>query len=115
MPTQSTPAAAASAKTTHSWIPGRGYVAHDATDRLAMGRHRSSCVAPTQPADGSIHLLFPPGGGWSLAFRWIENERAWEPENAGLAIKRGRRLAFTADYLGSHGWKYDQPVRQTGA
>jgi len=93
---------AAGAQTAHSYHPGFGYVKHDIP--LDPGPHRRQCLAPQTIVNGSAHLLSPPGGPPAIRFVWVEAEQAW-------ARSGGIRMAFTAGYLGSHGWTYTGPAK----
>lgn len=63
-------------------------------------------MPPPQTGDATVHLLQPPKGAHPVRMRWIARERAWEADNG----RHGRRMAFTANYLGSHGWEYVGPA-----
>lgn len=100
MPSRSTRERAAASPTTHAFQPGRrGYVAFGPHEALLPGPLREVCAAEAEPADCSRHLLRPPGGGEPLQFTWYVAETAW-------CRYGGKRLGFTAAYLGSHGWTY---------
>jgi hypothetical protein len=53
---------------------------------------------PHPPAEGSTHLLRRPAVGELCAFAW--REEMWWPE------ERMNRVAYTAAWLASRGWKY---------
>ena len=87
------------AKTAHSLAPGQGYVRHDFPPALRAVPLAPPCLPPGTTEDGSAHRLQPPHGGPALTFSWIKRELAWERPG-------GNRLAWTAAYLGAHGWTY---------
>lgn len=96
----STKTAATVKPTRHSFRPGIGYVLHDTENPKPMGKDAQNlCSPPAVAADGSPHLLTPPGGGKPMAFLWVSKSAAW-------ARMGGKRMAFTAVYLSSHGWRY---------
>ncbi|MFZ1011184.1 MAG: hypothetical protein WAN65_30375, partial [Candidatus Sulfotelmatobacter sp.] len=68
---------------------------------LVKGHLDGKCEAPQGSAAGSKHLLLPPGGHPPIMFSYIPADKAWMPLN-----RDGKRMAFTAAYLGSHGWRY---------
>jgi hypothetical protein len=83
----------------HSYVPGVGYFRHDT--ELPYGGLPGACAPVKAAVHGSVHLLLPPGGKEPLSFTWL----------SGLWYRPGGfRLAFKAEYLGSHGWRYDRPV-----
>ena len=61
----------------------------------------TTCVPPANTPADSRHYLRPPRGAQPLLFTWIAAEKAWAP-----LTRDGKRMAFTADYLASHGWQY---------
>jgi len=68
---------------------------------LIRGTLNTNCEAPAGTKPGSQHYLLPPGGHKSILCEYVANGPAWMPVN-----RDGKRMAFTAAYLGSHGWKY---------
>lgn len=108
---QSTGAQSQASLTTHQFRRGRGYyqfasnaelLRHAPHMALRNGPKRDGqCVPPDETKDRSVHLLRPPGGHPLLMCAWIDQERAWLP-----LTRDGKRMAFTADYLASHGWIY---------
>lgn len=92
-----------------SWSAGRGFVVHG--QPLPKGAQRTVCAPAKAPDNDSLHFLLPPGGGPHLAFRWIADEKAWTHWNRGHMMRRARRMAFSPEYLGSHGWRYERAVR----
>ena len=85
--------------TRHSFKAGLGYIEHDSTP-LPLGIFpQDKCLPPNSVFDGSAHYLKPPGGGPSKVFFWAATKKVWSRSG-------GRRLAFTATYLSSHGWAY---------
>ena len=99
---KSTRAAAMASKTTHSVVQGHGYVQHAFPPVLRAVPLAPPCNPPPGAMDGETHMLCPPNGGEALAFTWVARELAWERPG-------GNRLAWTAAYLGSHGWSYGGP------
>lgn len=103
MPAAATQAAALRSKTTHAFVMRAGYIAFAPQERLPFGPHKGLNCSPTiGTADGSAHLLTPPGGT-PLVFTWVAAESAWERFG-------GRRMAFGDKYLASHGWTYVGPT-----
>lgn len=92
--------AALIAPTDHVFIKGMGYF--KCQDRLVKGVGKKSCTAASYPADGSAHVLLTPAGT-PLEFVWHTRTGSWMRDG-------GTRMAFTPDYLGSHGWTYSGPV-----
>jgi len=89
-------------------VPGVGWVEYGPDEALLPGQHARTGATPKRsPPDGSRHLLATPGGAARFEFTWLAAHRAWS--RAG-----GIRHAFTAEYLGSHGWTYVGPVRSKG-
>lgn len=100
----STREAAQAAQTQHQFVAGLGYLAAGPGDVLPKGTAPAGrCIPPTRPENGSAHRLMTPGGVDHMVFYWVTAEQAW-------ARPGGKRMAFTADYLSSHGWTYDGPV-----
>ena len=100
---RSTQLEAQQSKLTHSFLPGVGYLRHEAQlpKGPLVGR---TCAPPPGTPNGSAHLLQPPKvGSLPLAFTWVEAERAWSRPG-------GFRLAFSEAHLASHGWTYVRPV-----
>lgn len=99
---RSTGAQAHASPTTHVFRPGHGYIEFAAHMALKHGPVRGgNCRPPEGTAAHSRHLLKPPGGHAPLACAWIAAQQAWMPLH-----RDGKRMAFTADYLASHGWQY---------
>ena len=92
--------AAMSSKTTHSLVAGKGYVRHDFPPELRAEPLAPPCLPAADALDGSHHLLKSHHGGAALVFTWVKREVAWERPG-------GNRLAWTAAYLGTHGWTYE--------
>lgn len=73
----------------------------------ALLTHRGDeCNPPLGTPSGSVHYLMPPGPRgrtMPLAMRWLARDRAW-------ARPGGKRMAFAAEYLAHHGWRYAGPV-----
>lgn len=96
--------AAVKARTTHQFLPGQGYFKVNALKNKVGGP--TDKASPPQPvADKSEHVLQMPGGD-TKTMRWVATEGAWESTKPEPA----RRMAFTAEYLSSHGWKYVKAV-----
>lgn len=97
--------------TTHAFKYGVGYLEYAPNNdllrsapHLAMkhGQHRDrSCMPPDNTPAGSKHLLKPPGAT-PIECTYLPRDQAWMPP----LHRPGKRMAFTADYLASHGWKY---------
>lgn len=98
---KSTRERALSSQTTHSFRMGHGYIDHAAS--LRPGQFKGSCHPAPGAPDGSRHVLRAPHGDTKV-FAWVKKEAAW----AGMPGK-GHRMAFSADYLASHGWTYQGP------
>ena len=95
-------AEASRAKTDHVLVFGKGYFR--AASPLRHGSISGSAAHPSiLEADDSMHILKAPGGPAELVFKWVEKEKAWERRG-------GKRMAFKADYLSSHGWTYVRPA-----
>ncbi|HUZ33893.1 MAG TPA: hypothetical protein VMV19_17565 [Xanthobacteraceae bacterium] len=116
----STATQARAALTAHVFRPGGGYFAfstnannpvlatagHFKPWMLAQGSVKGgTCLPPDKTVAGSAHFLKPPGGAQPLVFIWIAGEAAWAP-----LYRDGKRMAFNAAYLASHGWIYLKPV-----
>jgi hypothetical protein len=97
---RSTRAMAIANKTAHSFVPGLGYLRH--MNALKPGvaiNDANACNPPATFKNGDRALLQPRMGGKLVIFAWVAAERAWERPF-------GNRMAWTAVYLASHGWKY---------
>jgi len=93
-------------RTHHQFVPGLGYVAHEAPPDLpAVAKGDKNCEPPASVRDGSVHIMKPPGGHPPMAMTWIAGERAW----ASRPPNRGNRLAWTPAHLSSAGWEYVGP------
>lgn len=102
----STAAQAESALTAHVFRPGLGYTEFAPHLALKHGPVRGGNCKPAKDAPPrSEHRLKPPGGHAALVCAWVPAEQAWRPLH-----RDGKRMAFTADYLASHGWTYLAPV-----
>ena len=90
---------AMSAPHEHKLVHGEGYVR---LGPLTNGpQPTGACYPPAGTVDGSLHQLSPPNGHEPVVFQWLMTHAAWfrlDPT--------ARRVAFKADYLSSHGWKY---------
>jgi len=94
-------------KTHHQLVPGLGYVAHAGPPDLPAGCDgKENCAPPRGTADGTIHLMRPPGGHPPLAMRWVAADQAWE----SLQPERGNRLAWPTSHLTKAGWAYLRPA-----
>ena len=93
--------------TTHSFMPGNGYVDHGRPPPYPEQPVHSVmlCDPPIGTADGDIHFLYVPGALAELPFNWIAAERAWKSIGAF-----GNRLAWPATFLAAHGWRWSRPV-----
>lgn len=92
-------------QTTHQFILGAGHYDHG-TAPIPVGNSRligTGAHPPTEPKNGSMHVLAVPGGGKVMEFTWVTKERAW-------ARAGGHRMAFSANYLSHVGWTYVRPV-----
>jgi len=96
---------ALSSRVTHSFRPGLGYFDHTAPPPMPLVARGfgHECAPPAGTQDGSLHWLVSPGNGRQLQFAWVARERAWERPG-------GIRMAFTAEYLAAHGWRYVRPA-----
>lgn len=111
---QSTGAQAQASLTTHQFRRGKGYYQFAPNHELLryaphLALHNGpkrdgKCVPLDGAKDRSVHWLRPPGGHQPLMCCWIAAEKAWMP-----LTRDGKRIAFTADYLASHGWVYARP------
>lgn len=96
---------------THQFRRGHGYFEFAPNSELLrraphLALHNGpkrdgKCLPPDGTSDRSIHWLRPPGGHQPLMCAWIASEKAWMP-----TMRDGKRMAFTAEYLASHGWTY---------
>ena len=87
----------------HSFVPGKGYFRHDSLP-APLGARGGPC-RPTGPAaEGSGHWLLPPNGAPRRVMFWHQD--AW----ASHCMIDGNRIAWTPEYLGSHGWRYEAPL-----
>jgi hypothetical protein len=94
-------------RTHHQFIPGMGYVAHSGPPDLPPTANGSkNCDPPANTADGSLHMLRPPGGHPPLAMVWVAAEKAW----ASRQPERGNRLAWPTSHLQRAGWEYIGPA-----
>lgn len=99
---KSTRERALAAPTMHSFQMGVGYFEYDSLPPL--GPKQSNCMPPKKIKDGSLHEIALPEGVGKRVFTWVAKDQAW-------ATDGGNRLAFTAAYLGSHGWSYIGPYK----
>ena len=85
--------------TNHRLIPGLGYVRGNP---MPNGSEDANyCYPPAGTRDGSSHFLQPPKGAHKMKFVWLQQQAAWFTLNP-----RSLRLAYPAEYLSSHGWRY---------
>jgi hypothetical protein len=101
----STATQALQSPTTHVFVPKRGYFEKASNSDLRRGPLTEDCSAPPGTKDGSRHLLNPPNGHPPITCSYIAIQKAWMP-----LYKDGKRMAFTAEYLGSHGWRHLKAV-----
>lgn len=88
---------------THLFMPGIGYVNMLTAPPLAAGA-RGKCNPPSNVVDMSWHTL-KPAAGPDKTFQWVARNQAW------LRVEIGAlRIAFSPDYLSSHGWSYMGPA-----
>lgn len=66
----------------------------------------SSANPPLGTMDGTLHTLIAPNGA-PMCFVWVQQHQAWKKQ---MGHTKGRRLAFSANYLTSHGWCYGGQV-----
>lgn len=105
MPYPSTQMRAQQYSTSHRFIRGTGYVEFGSSEALPLGPLSAYAAYPPRPVvDGSQHALQSPRNGLHV-FTWREQGAVWLPRDQ----TRSHRLGFTADYLGSHGWRYVGP------
>lgn len=106
MPYPSTKDNALRNPTAHAFVRGAGFIGFDEYEQreLVYGPYDNSgsCMPSVRAAEGSRHLLRPPNGNEPLMFVWAAGD-SWLRWG-------GKRLAFTARYLGSYGWTYIRPV-----
>ena len=112
----STQVQAHASPTTHAFRRGVGYLEYAPNDELLKRRRdlalhagphgEAACDPPANTPTGSQHLLKPPGGHAPMVCSFVSRPAAaWMPLH-----RDGKRLAFTAAYLASHGWKYLRAV-----
>ena len=101
----STEEQAALSLTTHSFVPGQGYVDHGRPPPYPTEPRQSVllCDPPADTVDGSEHVLAVPGDLGEMPFRWVAAERAWKSPG-------GNRLAWPATYLAANGWRWLRAV-----
>lgn len=104
---QRSTAARADADPINHALTSNGYWQFAPHEALPFGAGRVPAAPAQVPADGSLHLLKAPQGA-TLTFKWIGAHGAWGVHPRSV---RGRRLAFTPLYLGSHGWAYVSPAQ----
>lgn len=92
-------------KRSHLFIPGVGYVRFSSVPRqfVPISGREVICLPAAGTLGGTWHTL-TRGGGRPIRMRWDARGRQWEPMPG-----RGSRMAFTAEYLAHHGWKYEAP------
>ena len=101
-----TTAARAWADPTRHSLKSAGFFEHGPDEDMRLGAAGMPAVLPPYgTADNSLHLLQPPLGNPPITCRWLMQHQAWAPEG----VRPGHRLAFSAAYLGSHGWSYSGP------
>lgn len=69
-------------------------------------RPASACEPPAGVRDGSWHMVQPPKGAPLMIMVWSVGRRDWSP----LLPGKGKRLAFTSEYLAAHGWTYSRGI-----
>ena len=89
--------------THHRLIHGLGYI--KLPDLTAGPGPKGRCYPPAGTIEGSEHMLQPPNGAAPMAFIWLQEKAAWFRLDS-----RAFRLAFSGEYLSSHGWTYFGPV-----
>lgn len=89
---------------TFAFAPNVGYVDLRFVLEPSRGGPRGMCNPPAEVADGSWHALRREPSA-AITFQWLSRNRVWFRIQIGA-----RRLAFTPDYLSSHGWKYVGPA-----
>ena len=109
---QSTQAQAHASPLTHAFRRGIGYQEFAPNSELlqrrpdlalkAGARRDCNCIPPDNTPANSKHLLMPPGGAPPIECTYLARDKAWMPP----VHRAGKRMAFTADYLASHGWTY---------
>lgn len=99
---KSTQARAAANPATHSFRIGLGYMEHPTI--LKPGPFRGLCMPAAGAVSDSQHILVSPHGATKV-FAWVAKHLAWH----NPVPSKGHRMAFTAAYLGSHGWTYQGP------
>ncbi len=94
----------------HQFVPGLGYIAHDAPPDLPPGANGSKNCAPAPGTkDGTPHDLRVPGGAQTMALVWREG--AWHSPTLG----KGNRLAWDPAHLSRAGWEYVGPAAEAAA
>ena len=92
--------------TKHQHLRGLGYLAHDGPPALPSGANgNKNCKPPSGTADGTRHILQPPGGHKRMELIWMAAHSAWSHPTG-----KGNRLAWTCDHLSRAGWEYIGPA-----
>ena len=93
-------------RTGHQFIPGMGFLNCGGPPELpATAKGTKNCVPAPNTADGSAHLLQPPGGAKPMLMKWAAAEAAWAHPIPG----KGNRMAWTTGHLSAAGWAYVGP------
>lgn len=90
---------ASTSKCTHSFHPRKGYVDHEEMLPVPPGSSAKPCLPAKKTKDGSLHRLKHTPSGTVMEFSWVAAEGAWERMG-------GNRMAWRAEYMAAHGWKY---------
>lgn len=85
------------------YVHGQGFYDHGGPPVLPEGASgAANCLPAVGTADGSMHVLQPPGGHPEMTMVWRAAESAWAPTVLG----KGNRMAWTHDHLARAGWSY---------
>jgi hypothetical protein len=91
-----------------SFKQGEGYKYIGAPrPKMPADAEASVCEPAPQTPDDTWHKLHPFGQleNFTYSMRWNAVKKWWHAsQEAG-----GRRIAFTSEYLASHGWTYVEP------
>lgn len=89
------------------YIQGQGFIDHGMPPEVpADAAGTDNCLPDVGTADGSHHMLKPPGSAPEMRMIWHAAESAWAP----LVFGKGNRLAWTHEHLSRAGWRYVGPV-----